>query len=121
MGLYNFDARLVPFILDETKTHTIRSTRLHPDTPGKIMHLYTGLRQKGSRLLMRVPCVHVEEISIAQDHSILIGGQALSADECESLASRDGFPSFADMMSFWAGRLPFRGHVYHWDPKRKLP
>jgi hypothetical protein len=44
----------------------------------------------------------------------------LDADERNSLAWRDGFRSrghdeaFAEMMEFWAGRLPFRGHIIHW-------
>lgn len=64
MGLYNFQARFVPFILAGAKTHTIRAVRANPDKPGNTLHLYTGLRHKGARLLMRVPCVKVEEIEI---------------------------------------------------------
>ena len=38
----------------------------------------------------------------------------LDSGECEQLARRDGFASFAEMMKFWDGRLPFYGHVFHW-------
>lgn len=114
MGLYNFQKRFVPMILDGSKTHTIRAQRAHPDKPGNVLHLYTGLRQKGARLLMRVRCTKVEEIQIYASCHISIDGQMLDFSERTQLAQRDGFKDFADMMFFWAGRLPFRGHILHW-------
>jgi uncharacterized protein YqfB (UPF0267 family) len=128
MGLYNFQKRFAPFILSGEKTHTIRSVRANPDKPGNTLHLYTGLRQKGAQLLMRVPCVKVEEIEIcAVDHpthsgvtkvfTIEIDGHYLDRSEKEALARRDGFDSLAAMMRFWQepkNRLPFRGHIIHW-------
>jgi hypothetical protein len=111
MGLYNFQPRFVPYILDGTKTHTIRAERGgHNDMPGNTMHLYTGLRHKGARLLMRVPCVKVEFVRISEDHRVFIGARLdldnpddlggalcpggfleLDEDEKISLAWRDGF------------------------------
>jgi hypothetical protein len=116
MGLYNFQERFVPFILDGRKTHTIRAPRANPDKPGNMLHLYTGLRHKGARLLMRVPCVKVEEIVITDTPlpRISIDGILLDLDEEETLARRDGFQNFAEMMQFWNGRLPFSGQVIHW-------
>jgi hypothetical protein len=147
MGLYNFRSRFVASVLNGTKTHTIRGTRKRPDKPGATMHLYNGLRQKGARLLMRAPCIRVEPIYIDAQCRVFLGQEQLSTtnmtrdaapysnepaglghahfcaslsnDECEALALRDGFSSFADMMSFWEGRLPFHGHVYHWDPRKR--
>ena len=118
MGLYNFQPRFVPRILAGTKTHTIRSERKHPDKPGNIMYLYTGLRTKRAQLLLCVPCIRVEAIRIDRDRSVYIEGERLRPSECEALAKRDGFDNFADMMRFWEGRLPFTGQVYHW---RKIP
>src|SRR5579859_5085717 len=136
MGLYNFQKRFVPFILDGRKTHTIRATRMNPDKPGNMLHLYTGLRlrrvkgKSQAKLLMRVPCVKVEEIRITQPTPVAeqklphqltiveIDGNALDRAELEELAKRDGFCDFADMMSFWKGRLPFEGQIIHW--KRRL-
>jgi len=46
VGLYNFRERFAPFILSGKKTHTIRAVRIHPDKPGNILYLYTGLRTK---------------------------------------------------------------------------
>jgi len=125
MGLYNFQKRFVPFILSGKKTHTIRAIRAHPDKPGNILHLYTGLRQKDARLLMRVPCVRVEEIRIEPvftepgspllgDGIVWIDGEELDEIEKEALAVRDGFEDFSSMLHFWNGRLPFTGHIIHW-------
>lgn len=121
MGLYNFKERFVPRILDGSKTHTIRPERARADKPGNMLHLYTGLRHKGARLLMRVPCVAIETIEIDScghecncDPMIWIDGIELSESEREAFAIRDGFDSFHDFMEFWAGRLPFKGQIVHW-------
>lgn len=119
MGLYNFQSRFVPKILSGEKTHTIRAERAFPDKPGATMHLYTGLRTKKARLLMRRKCLRVERIKIdctpgGEPVNIAIEGIWLSPSEREAFARRDGFNNFADMMEFWRTRLPFRGHVYHW-------
>lgn len=129
MALLNFQKRFVPHIEDGTKRHTIRATRKTPFKVGEMLHLYTGLRQKGAQLLFRAPCVKVEEIAIRHDTKapsiihVFIDGERL--DECEKrvLAERDGFragpDSFEEMMRFWEGRLPFRGQIVHWDYDRR--
>ena len=119
MGLYNFQRRFVPKIKSGEKKHTIRAERVNPDKPGNTMHLYTGLRTKKAELLMRVPCMRVEQVLIdctpgGEPLNVAIEGVWLSRSEREAFAHCDGFDSFADMMEFWRGRLPFRGHVYHW-------
>lgn len=128
MGLYNFHKRFAPFVLAGTKTHTIRSFRRYPDKPGNTLHLYTGLRTKKAKLLMVAKCVKIEDIRIElklysgkgvlarglKFPVIFIDDAELTRDEMEALARRDGFNSFADMLIFWSGRLPFRGHVIHW-------
>jgi hypothetical protein len=54
----------------------------------------------------------------------------LADDELQQLAWRDGFrpegsslqnpgDAFQLMMSFWTGRLPFEGTIYHWNPARQ--
>lgn len=108
MGLYGFKKQFVPMILDGSKTHTIRATRKFEDSPGKTMHLYTGLRQKKgvARLLMRVPCVKVEPIEISLPFgeieitlsmfTVKVSGQTLDSGEKDLLAWRDGFiPNFS--------------------------
>ena len=121
MGLYNFKARFAPRILDGSKTHTIRPMRAIADKPGNTLHLYTGLRTKSARLLMRVECVRIEAIEIDAcghecncDPMIAIDGVELSESEREAFAIRDGFENADDFMNFWAGRLPFKGQIVHW-------
>lgn len=128
MGLYNFQERFAPFILSGAKQHTIRAIRVHPDKHGNMLHLYTGLRTQNAKLLMRVPCVLVQEIKIELRTSegegvlakglrfpcVTIDGYQLGGDEKEQLALRDGFSSFHEMMKFWDGRLPFEGRIIHW-------
>jgi hypothetical protein len=136
MGLYNFQSRFAPYILDGSKTHTIRRDRR--DEPGNTCHLYTGLRTKAARCLMRAPCTQVEEIEIRPSGQILIEGEQLSHSEMDLLAWRDGFRPFGAteqspwgahrlMMRFWRttskgkaswASLPFHGFVIHWQPKR---
>ena len=136
MGLYGFKPQFVPYILEGSKTHTIRANRAHPDVPGNTVHLYTGLRGKGpATLLFRAPCVRVEPIEIMDLGSngyprhlaIRIGGDVLTEDETNMLAWRDGFRprgcetegSWEKMHVFWKGRLPFIGQIIHWDYERR--
>lgn len=122
MGLYNFQKRFVPFVESGSKTHTIRAERKIAPKVGETLHLYTGLRQKGARLIMRVPCTRVERIDISLIGNgkvkwlidVSIDGVPLDFTEKQQLAQRDGFKDFADMMTFWEGRLPFAGHIIHW-------
>lgn len=117
MGLYNFREQFTAKILSGEKQHTIRRIRAVPDKPGNTLHLYTGLRRKGARLLMRVKCTRVEEIVITNTPlpRLVVDGHLLDTDEEEALARRDGFDSFAAMMAFWKDRgLPFKGHIIHW-------
>lgn len=161
MGSYNFKYQFEPFILDWSKRHTIRGERKHPDRPGRVMHLFTGLRHPGARSLMRAMCVRTEFIRIdggpqashqirmglslgpgkgseqlaaaAPTYGSTMGGPMirLAEDELQALAWRDGFrpegssldnpgDAFRLMMSFWDGRLPFEGEVYHWNPSLQL-
>ena len=125
MGLYNFEERFVPFILDGRKRHTIRAIRANPDKPGNTLHLYTGLRHKGARCLIRPVCTKREDILITVSRLVRIDMEWLDEEECELLARADGFESFCDMMEFWVkpkNRLPFSGHIIHWKlPSPRIP
>ena len=124
MGLYNFKKRFAPFVLDGSKTHTIRAKRRYPSEPGETLYLYTGLRQKGAQKLREAECVRVEDIRVTERQDVFIDNQQLDRDECDALAYRDGFRergvqgAFALMMEFWEGRLPFRGDIIHWKVTR---
>ncbi len=65
--LLGFKKQFVPFIESGAKTHTIRAKRKIAPKVGETCHCYTGLRQKGARLLGRWPCRKVDEIRIWQD------------------------------------------------------
>lgn len=128
MGLYDFKERFVRAILEGSKTHTIRAIRKdgRVDKAGKdVCHCYTRLRTKRRRLLGRFPCVKVEEIHILGDPAplpplrFIVDGIQLNWDEGDALARRDGFSSVEDMAAFWRGRLPFAGHIVHWDYRRR--
>ena len=127
MALLNFQVRFVTKIEAGEKTHTIRAWRhrlnrksqqreVKPIRVGETLHLYTGCRQPGARLLMRVPCTRVESIEINAQTSgmVEIDGVPLDHSEREQLAMRDGFDNWDAMLAFWEGRLPFSGQIIHW-------
>jgi hypothetical protein len=113
MGIYSFKSRFVDKVLSGEKTHIVRAIRGHPDKPGNTLHLYTGLRRKGARLLMRATCTKVQKIELRAT-SVWIDGELMFSDECELLARRDGFENFEEMWQFWEDRLPFEGYIIHW-------
>jgi hypothetical protein len=125
--LLGFKRRFAPMVEDGSKTHTIRGERKITPRVGETCHCYVDPRQKTMRLLGRWQCVKVEEIAIEERHgrdtAVWIDGIALSHDERNALAWRDGFRgrgktgAFEEMMEFWKGRLPFAGHVIHWQYK----
>jgi hypothetical protein len=130
MPVLNFKPQFVPFILDGTKRHTIRATRKRPIKSGDYLGLYTGLRQKGAKLLMATSCYFVEAIDIFTvtddgDYLICLNDKPLNHAEAARLAWCDGFRppgstknapgnSIGLMMQFWRGRLPFSGQIIHW-------
>jgi hypothetical protein len=125
--LLNFQPRFVPYIIDGSKTHTIRAIRRVTPRVGDTCHCYTGLRRPGAQLLGRWPCVKVEDIRIFEEDYVprfLVDAVELSLDEKVALAWRDGFRSsketaFAEMMAFWDQRLPFTGHIIHWSVNKQ--
>ena len=144
--LLGFKKQFVPFILDGSKTHTIRAPRKTSPRVGETCHCYTNVRQKNMTLLGRWPCVRVEPVTldfakhgIAYTLRITISDQTLSLDEASAFAWRDGFRTgfrneirsektqyLDEMARFWIadGRLkddieskPWHGQVIHWAYK----
>lgn len=143
--LLGFKSKFKSFILDGTKTTTIRGERKDGKRPkpGEILHLYTGLRTKSTEFILRAPCIRTEDVEIYapmrcpecgqgrwHDHEqyshLVIAGVELTSPEKDLLAHADGFRdgstgaycavgSFAMMMQFWDGRLPFCGWITYWD------
>jgi hypothetical protein len=121
MGLYNFKKRFVPYILDGTKTHTIRARRRVPDKIGNPFHGYTGLRTKSAQKLIESRITQIQSIYVSILREVFVDRILLSTKDCNTLAWRDGFRSdkiifaFEEMMTFWEGRLPFEGDMIHWS------
>lgn len=115
--LLGFQKRFVPKIEAGEKTHTIRGDRKNEAEVGGTLHLYTGLRQKGARLLMRTICVKKLRIAISLQ-GIRIDDEVLSDTEINALAVRDGFENWGEMVAFWMDRIPaggwWTGKIYHW-------
>ena len=114
MPALSFQQRFVPMIVAGDKEHTIRAERARLFRVGDVLSLYTGMRTKQCRLLMRRTCTMVRSIQITEGQNVIIDGEFLSFDEREQLAVKDGFRDFAHMMEFWEGRLPFKGRIIHW-------
>lgn len=120
MPLLNFQPRFVEPIRLSVKAHTIRAERKIPIKVGDKLYLYCGLRHPGAFRILPEPqaCTKVRGIWIEQDEGprvrLFVDGEFLYPDECEQLAVADGFSDFAEMMSFWDGRLPFNGNIVHW-------
>lgn len=62
--ILGFKKRFAPHVEDESKPQTIRAERKRRPRPGEICHCFTGLRQKGARLLGRWVCSSVEGIRL---------------------------------------------------------
>jgi hypothetical protein len=123
MPLLNFKAQFVEPILSGRKHHTIRATRKVPVKPGDSLYLYTGLRHPGARRILpeAVKCTKVQPIMITEwnGRTVYVDDSELDRDECERLAVADGFENFREMMRFWDGRLPFYGHIIHWNAEAR--
>jgi len=135
MPAYSFKERFCPFLLDGSKTQTIRAMRKgrcrHAE-PGDIVYLYFGLRTKWCKKLGEGVCVNRKEIIIHPAGDIEIDGVHLSDPHEKNLfAWRDGFrPSGSSeehpdgaydlLMRFWrqTHELPFRGVVIYWKPNK---
>ena len=107
--ILNFQRRFVPMILDLSKGHTIRGERKDGKRPqpGEMLHLYTGLRQRGAEFILRAPCLRTEDFELFRDPrdevrtktgtliygpvKVRVAGVLLDASEQDSLAWADGF------------------------------
>ena len=122
--LLNFQAAFAPLVEAGVKPHTIRTWRTdgRDPLPGDMLHLYTGLRAKGARLLRSEACEYTHEITIQPSagniHHVLLGGQLLEQWQVEQLASADGFDSAATFVQYFSRQygLPFSGLLIGWTP-----
>lgn len=137
--LLGFKKQFEPFVLEGSKTHTIRRVKKVPPKVGETCHCYGDVRRRTMHLLGRWPCIAIDAITISPvmigvdvvTLEVCINGEDLSRDETETLFFRDGFrnvspghTSTAMASDFWRdsfkdGRA-FHGQMIHWDFARPL-
>ncbi len=124
--ILNYKPQFAPWIIDGSKTHTIRAERTDRKRPkpNETLHHYQGLRQPNPTLLLRAPCIRTEDINIEYDREtalkVKVAGVFLDWREAAELFKRDGFrdPNYlvstAEAYQWWKDRLPFRGWITYW-------
>ena len=119
MVAYSFKARFAPPILDGTKPGTIRADRKRHARPGEIMQLYTGMRTRSCKLIMRAPCTKVWPVRILLERRPEIIDGPEKVENLDAFAVSDGFADFDDMARFWHDNHPevtrFSGVHLFWD------
>lgn len=118
MPAYNFKPQFVAAIRDGDKTQTIRRPRRRPTVKGDRLTLYTGMRQKGCRLILHTTCTGVRSVMIAEE-GLTLAGKRQSAPAADRFAHADGFTSYFEMRAFFRKQygLPFNGEVVSWNPR----
>lgn len=136
MVAYSFAPQFVEAVASLKKRQTVRALRKRHALPGERLQLYSGMRTRYCRKLVKVDpiCTDVRRVAIdiAPANplivlSIEIEGVPLSADEIEAFAVADGFGgALADgyarqrMGLFWIKNHPaaqfFEGVVIRWRP-----
>lgn len=110
MPLYNFQKRFADNVESGKKLQTIRRRRKRLTVAGEMLHLYTGLRSKFSRLLRRAKCTRVLPIEIyatpvevvsRQFVQVKVGPEWISSEELDDFARADGFIDADDFYAFW--------------------
>lgn len=132
--LLGFKDQFEPFVLDGSKTHTIRAGDRWK--VGMRADLYVRPRRPDMRLLFRAPVIRVEMVFITVERfftqvsnywriSLTINGQLLDRGETELFLWRDGFrdgsrTAIEQATDFWRKTVPFSGQIVHWDYRRAV-
>ena len=119
MVAYNFQTDFAPDILSGRKLSTIRPNgkRRHA-VAGDELQLYVGMRTSSCRLLLRVPCLWSQVISIHHVTIIRESAATNSMWHLEELARLEGFASWPEMRDWFDNRygLPAVGFTQiRWD------
>lgn len=83
MPAYSFKERFVPFVLNGSKPHTIRSIRKNRAKKGDTLYLYFGLRTKYVRKLREEGCSNAVSICINENLGIILYDHLLDKHEEE--------------------------------------
>jgi hypothetical protein len=128
--IFGFKDQFVPYVLDGTKTHTIRAPRVPAPRVGMTAHCYANVRTNKQKLLGAWPIVRIEKVEISHVASVrrpllvAVNQNILDAIEMAQLFWRDGFrttlgSATAEAFEFWRKRLlenagSWTGLVIHW-------
>lgn len=140
MPVYSFQEQFIPFLLDESKGHTVRSERAGRSRHarlGETVYLYYGMRTKWCRKIGEATCSDVQRIRITENRIYFLVSKEMEDDleivlnDPDAFAWKDGFRpegstsdrpdgSFDLMIRFWkqAHELPFTGVVIFWKDFR---
>ncbi len=120
MPAINFKKQFAEKVKSGTKHQTIRALRKdgRNPRPGQTLYLYTGMRTKYCRKLGEAICKSVEQITIEENSSIVVGVDFLDAPQEIELAKDDGFDLLADFLDFFRKThgLPFYGLLIKFSP-----
>lgn len=143
MPIINFKPEFAELVASGKKRQTIRAMRKRPFKVGDKLYLYTGLRTKQVRNLVKcltpdfilqdhdidfnvcpwyVICKEVHEIEIIDDPfsnfplDIKIDGEYLDFIQMLGIIEKDGFILESDFYSFFKSThgLPFKGQLVRW-------
>lgn len=124
MVAYSFKFRFIDPILEGRKDQTIRARRVRHAFEGERLQLYTGMRTKQCRLILKTVCLTVLPVQLRWRPVIefTLNGDRLAAAAMDAFAKHDGFDDVSDMERFWAETHPrievFAGVVVSWRPPR---
>lgn len=123
MPALNFKAQFAPLVESGAKRRTIRAFRKDGRDPkqGDPLYLYTGLRTKAARLLLKTQCARARHVNIFGNNVRFVlhqGGRNLFDDvlNLDEFAQLDGFANWGEMRD-WFDRthgLPFNGLLIEW-------
>ena len=118
MPAYNFKEAFSNDVEALIKRQTIRAKRKRPTGRGDDLYLYTGMRTKKCRLLLRTVCKRTEDVKICVGGFDFSGRVMMTGSpKADAFATADGFEDSEKMIEWFAATykaLPFKGEVIYW-------
>lgn len=123
MPALNFKTQFAPLVESGAKRRTIRAFRKDKRDPkgGDPLYLYTGLRTKAARLLLKTQCTSARHVNIFSDSARYVkhSAERNTFDDILNLdkfAQLDGFANWGEMRDWFdkTHGLPFNGLLIEW-------
>lgn len=121
MPLINFKKQFVEMIINHKKRQTIRKVRKRAIKRGDTLYLYTGVRTKNCKFLLRTICsdtfpIEINRYAIIIHKDYFTSSRISTEHELNEFARQDGFDSFLAMLNFFKEEyeLPFHGILIKW-------